>query len=103
LWNVAVDQSRGEGVSPLMRGQMDGLAVLVANITGLQPAVEHAAVAVGTESPLPAGVGLLPGKQVRIALWPALQHPALLDSDLGLEFLIDGDRRLAFHLGPPDW
>src|SRR5215475_5646372 len=40
-----------------------------------------------------------PGEQVGAARWPALQDPALLGADVGLDLLVDRDGGLAAHLG----
>jgi hypothetical protein len=32
LWNIAVDEPSPEGVTPLMRGETDGITVLVADV-----------------------------------------------------------------------
>jgi hypothetical protein len=46
LGDVAVDQPGAEGVPPLVRGQADGPAVLVADVAVFQPPVEGVPVAV---------------------------------------------------------
>ena len=45
LGNVAVDQPAGEGVPPLMGCQVDGAAVLIADVAGRQPLRELLPVA----------------------------------------------------------
>ena len=47
LRDVAVDQPGREGMAPLVGGQVHGPAVLVADVTALQPVVQLAAVGVG--------------------------------------------------------
>lgn len=39
LGDVAVDEPGAQGVAPLMGGEMDGFAVLVADAASLQPCV----------------------------------------------------------------
>ena len=98
LRDVAVDQPAGEGVPPLVRCQVHGFAVLVADVAERQPAVQHAAVAVVAQRPLPAGVAGELREQVRVLLGPPGGDPLLLGSDLGLEVGVDRDGGLAAHL-----
>src|SRR5947208_11955255 len=56
LRHVPVDHLGAERVPPLVRGQVDGLAVLVADVAAFQPAVKRPAVGVVTDGPLSAGV-----------------------------------------------
>jgi hypothetical protein len=98
LGDVMVDQPAGEGVSPLVRRRAGGLAVLVADVAGSQPSVEHGAVAVVGQGVLAARAAPVPGEQVWVSVGPAGGDPVLLGADLGLERLVDGDRGLAAHL-----
>ena len=98
LGDVPVDQPAGEGVPPLVRGQVDGVAVFVVDFAGGQPGVEHAAVAVVGHRVASAGVAVSGGEQVRVVLGPARGDPVLLGADLGFEFLVDRDGGLAAHL-----
>ena len=86
-------------MTPLMRGQMDRLAVFVTDIAGLQPALHPGPVGVRRERLPPVNVGSGSGEQVGVPLREAVQHSALLGTDLGFEFLVDGDGGLPFHLG----
>ena len=94
LRDVAVDQPGAEGVAPLVRGQLDRAAVLVADIAAGQPAVEREPV--GDEAGRGPAVGVLrrPREQHRLPSRDAV----LLFDDQGVELLVDRDQRLAFHL-----
>ena len=61
LGDVLVDESTGECVAPLVRGQLDRLPVLVAHVAGGQLAVEHVGVGVVAQGVLSARVALGPG------------------------------------------
>jgi hypothetical protein len=78
---------------------VDRAAVLVADVAGLKPSVESVSVGRGRPGMLSAGVAVVAGEQVRAAGGEAFQDAALLSVDCGLDFLIDGDRGVAFHLG----
>ena len=98
LRDVTVDQPGAQRVPPLVGGQVRRLAVLVADVAASQPAVERLPV-----GGCAVGAGAV---QVRVDLreqdrWPAgpsRQGPALLLGDQPLEFFVDGDQGLAFHL-----
>ncbi len=84
---------------PLVRGEVDGLAVLVADVAGIQPPVELVPVGASWPGPLPADVGVQRREQVRAAIWPARQHLLLLGADGGFQLVVDGDGGFPFHLG----
>ena len=98
LRDVTVDQAGREGMTPLVGCQMNGPAVLVADVAALQPVVQLAAVGVGGQ--LPGAVGIHPrcGEQPPAAVRPAIQDPLLLPGDLLVEFLVDGNERFTLHL-----
>ncbi len=98
LGDVAVDQPAGEGVAPLVWGEPGGLAVLVADVAVGEPTVEHRAVAVVGQGALAVGVARDRWEQVWVGLRPAVRDALLLGADVGFEFLIDRDGRLAAHL-----
>src|SRR5260370_38401566 len=88
--NVTVDQPRGESVPPLVRGEMNGAAVLVADVAVFQPPVEHVPVGAGGEGALPVGVGFQGGEQMRAgAAWTAVKDPLLLLADHRLGVVVD--------------
>ena len=93
LRDVPVDQPGAEGVSPLVRGQAHRSAVCVANIAAVQPAVEREPVGRSGDRGRPSGFFVGRGNSTGASLTPGL----LLD-DQGVEFLVDRDQRLAFHL-----
>ena len=99
LWNVPVDQPAGEGVAPLMGCQMHRAPVLVVDSAGRQPPAQHAPVAAVRQREIPEDVRVGPGEQAGgAAVWPAVQHAALLLVDGGPEVFVDGDGCLTFHL-----
>jgi hypothetical protein len=99
LRDVSVDQPCSQGMPPLMRGEVDRAAVLVADLAVLKPSVERVSVGRGRPGMSSAGVAVVAGKQVRAAGGEAFQDAALLSVDRSLDFLVDGDRGFAFHLG----
>ena len=98
LRDVTVDQPGAEGVPPLVRREMHGSAVFVADVAAAQPVPQLAAVGVRGQGFAAVGVHLRGGEQPGAAVGPPAQDPLLLFSDGLLEFLVDGDQRLAFHL-----
>lgn len=98
LGNVAVDQPASEGVPPLVGGQVHRAAVFVTDLAGIQPGVEHAAVAVVGQWVLTADVSYQSRKQVRVTFGPSGRHSLLLGADFAFEFLIDRHGGLATHL-----
>jgi hypothetical protein len=56
LRDIAVEQATGGRMAPLVRGQVNRLPVLVANLAERQPGDEHAAVAGVAQRTLPASV-----------------------------------------------
>ena len=99
LRDIPVDQDCSQSVTPLMGGQVHGLAVLVADVAVFQPAVERAAVGMAGDGPAPVEVAVLPGEQHRGTDGETLQHPLLLLADQQEDLVVDGDEGLAFHLG----
>ena len=63
LRDVAVDEPAGEGVPPLVGCQVHRAAVLVADVAGVQPPVQHAAVAVVGDRVLAAALALSAGNR----------------------------------------
>jgi len=98
LRHVLVDQGGSQGVPPLVRYQLDWLAVLVTDVAAFQPAAHGGPVGGAADRQVPVEVAGWPGEQDRCAAGPALQRPVLLAADLAAEFLIDRDQRLPFHL-----
>ena len=99
LRHVPVDQLGAERVPPLVRGQVDGLAVLVADVAAFQPAVQRPAV--GVWSPTgrrPSGLPLSLREQPRSSLGPSGSQALAVFADGAFQLLIDRDERLAFHL-----
>nr|WP_244606258.1 hypothetical protein [Mycobacterium attenuatum] len=74
------------------------MTVFVTDLAGLQPGVEHAAVAVVGQWVLTADVAYQSGEQVRVTFGPSSRHPPLLGADFAFEFLIDRHGGLATHL-----
>ena len=72
-----------------------GLAVLVADIAAGQPAVEREPVGRGGGRGPAVGVLRRPREQHRCAV---ATDAVLLFDDQGVEFFVDRDQRLAFHL-----
>ena len=81
LWDVAVDQPAGEGVAPLVRGQVHRTTVFVVHLARPQPPAEPTPVGAVAERRGTHGVGVWSGEQMRAAVGPALQHPALLGAE----------------------
>ncbi len=77
---------------------MHPAAVLVLDVAAFQPPVERQPVSRAAGRRLPVKVLGRPGKQARWPGGPALQDPVLLLADQGMQILVDGDERLAFHL-----
>ena len=73
---------------PLVGGQVHPLAVLIADVAGVQPAVLGDPVGAGGDGPGAVDVGLGAGEQDWGAVWPALADPVVLPADEGLEFLV---------------
>jgi hypothetical protein len=78
---------------------MDRSAVFVADLAGFEPAVQHSAVGAGVERDVPGDVGALAREQQRYPVRPSVEHPALLLTDCGLKFFVDGNGGFSFHLG----
>ena len=98
LWDVPVDQTTGERVTPLVWGQMNGRALSVVDLTEGQPRVEHPSVAVVAQRTLSTGVALELGNEVRVLPGPPVRGPLLLCTNLDLEVGIDGDGGRTAHL-----
>ena len=98
LGDVTVDEHGAERVPPLVRGQVHGLPVLVADVAVLQPPVEGVAVGVSCDRSMPVGVLGRPGEEHRGAVRPAGEGVLLLFGDERLEFIVDRHEGLAFHL-----
>jgi hypothetical protein len=80
-----------------MRGQVDWLAVLVADVAVLQPAVESLAVGCAADRGSAVGVFGRPGKQHdpgRVAG----EHPLLLSADQRDQFVVEGTSASRFIL-----
>lgn len=86
-------------MAPLMGREMHRTAVLVADLAGLQPAVQLCAVGAGIERDVAGDVGAFAREQQRCPVWPSLEDPALLLAGGGFELFVDGDGGFAFHLG----
>jgi hypothetical protein len=97
LGHIAVDKLGPECVTPLVRGQVGGLAVFVADVAVFEPSVKGCSVGVGVDCLLPLDVAGRAREQHRWALWPALQDPLLLVTDVGLEPVIDGHQCFPVH------
>nr|WP_236056923.1 hypothetical protein [Mycobacterium sp. SM1] len=98
LRDVTVDQSAGEGMPPLMRCEAYRSTVFVADVAGVEPALQLRAVRFRAAWALTVGVGGCAWEQVRAAVRPAPPDTILLGADLAFEVLVDGDRGLAVHL-----
>src|ERR1035441_1936746 len=88
LRDVPADQTAGERMPPLVRGEMDRLPVLIPDVAGGWPALRQAPVAVRGQRPFPARVGLAPGEQARVPARPAARRccslmPAASSSSMG--------------------
>ena len=77
---------------------MHRLAVLVADVAASQPAVERLPVGRCAVGAAAVQVRVDLREQDRWPAGPAGQRPALLPGDQPLEFFVDGDQGLAFHL-----
>jgi len=98
LGDVSVDESGAQGVAPLMRCEVDLLAVGVADLAALEPGVQDLPVGAAAHRLAAVDVLQLAREQHRDAVRPAFQHVALLITEMLLEFFVDGDQRFAFHL-----
>lgn len=85
-------------VPPLVRSDVDGVAVFVADVAAGQPGVQGPPVGPAVHRLAAVTVGLSLGEQHRRAAGVAAGHAGLLVADLLHEMLIDGDERLAVHL-----
>jgi len=97
LRHVAVDQLGAECVTPLVRRQLDRLAVLIADVAAFQPAAQRPAVGVTCHRLVPVRVAGGPREQHGRAAWPAGPQPLIVLADGVLEFLIDRDERFPVH------
>jgi hypothetical protein len=97
LRDVPVDQAGSQRVPPLMRGQVDRVAVLVADVAAGQPGVERPPVCPGVHRLASVAVRLGLGKQYGRGRVLALRA-CLLAADVLCELLIDGHECLAVHL-----
>lgn len=81
-----------------MRGQTHGLAVFVADIAASQPSIERSPVGGAAHRGPPVGVLRRPRKQDSHGRAQVASDTCLLLDDDLVQFLIDGDQRLTFHL-----
>ena len=80
-------------MSPLVRGQVHGLAVLVADVAVFQPAVERVPVTGVADRALSVDVRGRAGEQDRGPVRPAFPGPVLLIADQRLELVVDRHQR----------
>ena len=97
LRHLVVDQPGAEGVPPLVWGDLDRAAELVADVAGQQPLVELTAEGGGAERQPAVEVTGAPGQQVGAARELG-QHRLLLGGDRLGQVGVDGHERLAAHL-----
>ena len=71
-------------MAPLVRGEVRGPAVLVADLAGGQPTVEHVAIAVVGHEVSATGVAGDGGEHVRMMARPTGRNPLLLGADFVL-------------------
>src|SRR5207249_4442073 len=74
-------------------------AVFIADLAGRQPTAQHPPVGAVGQREVSGDVGAWSGKQAGCSAGPVVEYSPLLITDGGLEFLVDGDGRLASHLG----
>lgn len=98
LRDVAVDHAGAQGVAALVRGEVGGTSVFVAGLAELQSAVGGQTVSRTHLWVAAVGVLRRPREQVWAALWPAGENTLLLLVAESVDFLVDGDEGLAFHL-----
>ena len=99
LRDVPVDQPGAEGVAPLVRGEVDRLAVLVADVaarpaSGRAPAGRWGCRSGGVPSMFLVGRGNSTGRACR----PALRDARAVFADQLAEFLVDGTSASRFIL-----
>ena len=98
LWDVPVDHPSAEGVSPLMRGEMHRLAMLVTDVAAFQPSVERQPVGRAAGRGLPVDVLGRPREQPGRPVGPALKDTLLLLTGEAVQVLVDRDEGFPFHL-----
>src|SRR4051794_40765727 len=91
LGDVAVYETTGESVAPLVGCEMCWPAAFVVDLAGLQPAVQLPAVGAGVEWDVAGDVGAFAREQQRRPVRPPPENPVLLLTDGGLELFVDGD------------
>jgi hypothetical protein len=98
LGHLPVDQPGGEGVPPLVGGQVHRLAVLVTDLAAGQPAAQLLAVDGGAQGLAAVRVAGGLREQAGNTARPAGKHPALLLLELAFEAFVDWHQRLTLQL-----
>jgi hypothetical protein len=98
LRDVTVDQPGAQGVTPLMRREMHSVAVFVADVAGIEPALQGHPIGRGADRVVPVDVLGGAGEQDPCTARPVIGVAAPLMADGVGEFGVDGDQGVAVHL-----